>query len=473
MLEEKLRQASETTAKHRRRMVSILAIVLFFCAAFIVTVSLFNFKTLQPTSGEALSVHNTHPVDQAGLRERFMKQLQTYEGELEPDIAGANLKNWNPAKEAEIKALKENAVSAFARGSYASALNKLSGLNAMARQALAERDAVFSSEIATARQALGEDNYIAGKLHITKALLLKQDDPEARGLKKQIKALPGLIALLKKADVAHTENNPEKEYASLAEAVKIAPHRVGLRKRRDALAEKIRESQFSALVSRGLLRVQQKDIRRARLDYKKARSLYPGRPELRALNASITKASNALDLKNAVAEANKAIARDDWLRARSVYADASTRYPDDTAILDGLQLATRLVNLQRSIADYIRRPERLSSRNIFAGARNRLVQASAFARYSKTLSRQTAALKVLLARMEVKIPVFVKSDNQTYILVRGVGKVGMTLGRTIYLKPGAYTFEGIRSGYKSKLVQVRLPIGKTSFQVEVVCDERI
>jgi len=473
MLEEKLRHASETTARHRKRMVSILAIALFSCAAFIVAVSFFSFEMPQPDSGKALSVHNTHSVDQTGLREKFVEQLQIYEGELEPDIADANLKNWNPGKEAEITSLKDNAISLFGSGDYPSALKKLSGLEALARKTLAERDKIFSSEISMVRHALSEGNYTEGKLHITKAVLLKQSDQEAQKLEKRIEALPMLMALLKKADVARTENNPEKEYASLAEAVKIAPHRDTLRQRRDALASSIRENQFSALIARGLFNVEKKDIRAARLNYKKAKSLYSGRSELRALNASITRASNALDLKHAVANANKAIARDNWVRAQSIYADALKRHPNDTSILDGLQLASKMVSLQHAMADYIQRSERLASPNISASARNTLIQARVFAHNSPSLSRQIVRLQDLLAGMNTKVPVFVKSDNQTYILVRGVGKVGTTLGRTIQLKPGEYTFEGIRSGYKSKLVQVRLPIGKTSFQVEVVCDERI
>jgi len=473
MLEEKLRQASETTVRQRKRTGLILVAALLLCTVFIIAVSFLHVKTSHPGSGEASSIRQLHPEDTQGLRQQFIRQMQVYEEEIEPEIAAANLKNWNPEKDAGIRALKENAIAAFTRGNYSSALNKLSSLNKAAKQALADRDAVFALEMDAARQALNKDQYMAGKIHITKALLLKQNDGKALELEKQIEALPTLMALLKKAGVAHTENNPEKEYGLMAEAVKIAPQRADLKKRRDALAETIREARFTAMISRGLLDVQQKNILRARLDYAKAKALYPGRPELRALNASMTRASRAFDLEHALAQANQAIARDDWTRAQSVYADASKRHPDDTAILDGLRLASRIVSLQHSITDYIRRSERLSSRNIFANARNTLEQAGAYARHSKSLIRKMADLKKLLAKMDVKVPVFVKSDNQTYILVRGVGKVGETLGRTIHLRPGDYTFEGIRSGYKSKLVQVRVPVGRASFQVEVVCDERI
>ncbi len=454
-------------------MVLFLAAGLFLCVVVIVLLSLPHVKTSRSDSAAGLPVKHTHVVDSSGLRQQFMQQLQTYEGTLEPAIVGANLNHWNPEKAAEIDALKEHAIASFGSNDYATALTELSRLNAVAKQTLVIRDAMFSKEMVSAGKALNEKNYTAGDLHINKALLLKPGDQAAQSLNARIKTLPVLTLLLRTADVARTENNPEKEYAALAKAVNIAPQREALKQRRDVLAARIREHQFSAQISRGLLHVERKDIRAARINYNKAKALSPGRAELRVLHAAIMKQSNTLDLKHAMAQARKAIAGDDWMRAQSIYADAVKRHPDDTSILSGLQLADKLVNLQHVMADYIHRPERLASRNIAASARNTLIEARLFAHNSQSLSRQIVRLQGLLAGMSVKVPVFVKSDNQTYILVRGIGKVGTTLGRTIQLTPGEYTFEGIRAGYKSKLVQVQIPVGQASFEVEVVCDERI
>ena len=67
----------------------------------------------------------------------------------------------------------------------------------------------------------------------------------------------------------------------------------------------------------------------------------------------------------------------------------------------------------------------------------------------------------------------VVSDNQTNIIVRGVGVVGITLSKTIQLTPGRYKFEGKREGYKSKLIDVLIPYDKTSYRLSVICDEPI
>jgi len=475
MLEEKLRQAGESSAKHRNRMLLTFLFGLLVCITVIVMVSFFNDEKSAPVSGEKIVVHNSNsnPVDQPALREQFIQQLATYEGELEQELPGTNLKSWNQDREVELASLKGKSIAASARGDYAAALEQLTELEGMARETVAQRDALFASAVDGAKQALSVDDDMQARFHISKALLLKPSDPEALALAKKIELLPELISLMKKADVAAIENNPEKEYALLAEAVNIAPDREALKQRRDVLADRIRENTFSLLISRGLVSVDNKEIGAARLNYKEAEALLPGRAELQVLHKAILKAASELDLQQAYGLAQKAIAGDDWPGAQSVYAEAAKRHDKDKTILDGLQLANRLVSLQQALTNYIRQPERLSSRNVFAAAQDELEQANVFTSYSKSLSAKATELKVLLSSMNVKLPVFVKSDNQTYILVRGVGKVGLTAGREIELKPGIYTFEGTRPGYKSKLVQLRLPVGETSLSVEVVCDERI
>jgi tetratricopeptide (TPR) repeat protein len=454
-------------------MLSIFLTGLLSSVAVVVLISFFDFKGEQPDEVPPASVQDHQDADHSQLREQFIKQLQTYEHEIEPEISAANLKAWNLEKDMALGSRTQEAIAAFGSGNYLQAVDGLTKLEALAKQLIAERDAIFSSEISIALRALNEDDYTTGKLHVTRALLVKPDDQEAGEIAQRLEQIPGLLAVMKRADVARIENNLHKEYEALVEAVEIASHREALKQRRDALAERIKEDQFSTLISRGLSSVERQDISAARQHYKKARALFPDGSELRVLNESIIKVSVALDLKQSLAQADQAIKQDRWIKAQTIYAEALKRHPEERGIRDGLQLSSQMVSLQQAISDYISRPERLASRNIFASAENTVVKADVFARNSKSLAAGSARLKALLASMSVKIPVLVMSDNKTYIVVRGVGKVGVTAGREIELKPGAYTFEGSRKGYRSKLVQIRLPVGEKSFQVEVICDERI
>jgi len=476
MLEEKLQQASQASARVRQR--ALWAFIGVGLLAVVVIMLFFFQSAPSPTAAiqtkSADAVRSREPTsDQSELRNRFMAHLQIYQNGQEADLAGANLLQWHAQQAEALTALKQDAIAAFSAGDYTAALEKLDALVAMARQTLATRDALLAGEIAAVKQALGADDAVAATLHITKALQLKPNNLQLQPLAQQAQALPALLTLLKKAGIAHTENNPEQELAWLNQAVNIAAHRNGLKPRRDALAQRIRETQFSRLISAGLAAVENKDMRTAQRNYKAASALLPKRSELNTLHAAINKLSDMLALQRALTQAGSASARDDWPKAQTVYAEVARRFPDNRDIHDGLQLADKVVSLQASIRTYLGQAERLSARNVFTAAQNTLIQARVFTRNSPSLARNTEKLQALLISMDKKIPVLVKSDNQTFIRVRGVGKVGITLARTIQLKPGIYTFEGIRAGYKSKLVRVRLPAGMQSFEVDVVCDEPI
>ena len=66
-----------------------------------------------------------------------------------------------------------------------------------------------------------------------------------------------------------------------------------------------------------------------------------------------------------------------------------------------------------------------------------------------------------------------KSDGKTDITVRRIGIVGKTLEKVIKLRPGDYTFEGTRTGYKSKLINISVPVDGEGIEIRIICDEQI
>lgn len=481
MLEEKLKQASNARAKRWKKTLLFLVAALFLggtLAAFFLAVdhtpniapsTQVTEKVMQPVFKKQ-SETTAQPSE---LRQEFIDRLQRYEEGLEVAISDANLESWKAGKKQELASLKESAIEAFSKADYASALTKIAQLESDAEKTLAERDTLFSGAMDAALKALAADDVTIGKLYITKALLITPDNQQAQTVANKLDALPELLDVLKKVNIARIENNNQKEYNWLIKAIKLSPDRQGLQQRQDVLRQSIKEERFRGLISRALLAVEKHDFNTARSHYKKAKALYPGRLELRKLNKIITQTSRALQLKKLKVQAKKAMANDDWFKAESLYAKAIQDNPLDNELRDGLQLAGKVASLQTGIRKHLEQPERLSSENIFAEAQSTLIQANVFSRNSPTLARQAVQLKNLLNKVNIKIPVLVKSDNKTYILVKGVGKVGKTLSRTIELKAGDYIFEGSRPGYQSKWVRVHLPIAAPSFEVEVICDERI
>jgi hypothetical protein len=111
--------------------------------------------------------------------------------------------------------------------------------------------------------------------------------------------------------------------------------------------------------------------------------------------------------------------------------------------------------------------------NVRALALQSLARAGMIYEKSMALESLSSELKTLIGKFEIDVNVIIQSDNQTRILVKGVGKVGLVEEKVIQLKPGTYTFEGVRPGFKAKLIQVNIPIDQESIYVELACDEQL
>jgi len=476
MLEEKLRQASQTHAQQRKRLFVLLGMaVIISIIAILLMMRFVNSNTPSPIPPtlEQTPASSISPAAAAKLRSAFMLKLRHYENEIEPALHEAHLQDWNVPQQRAIKKLKDKATSAFSLGDFTTANTALNDLENMAQQTLAQREDIFSSQVNMAATALKADDYDTAKLHIDQALQLKANNPAALQLAQQIDALPEIIKLLNQAAIARTENNLEKEYAAVSQAFKLAPHRQELPLRQCDLAKRIKEKQFTPLIARGLEHVNRRKLSAARSDYQQAKAIAPQRSELSVLQQAINKLAISLDLSRSISQAHDAIQQDHWRKAQSIYTTAIQRHPNNKTISEGLQLSNKLVSLHNALDRYLQKPERLTSPNIAAQAQDVLIQTRVFATNSPSLQQKSAALKKLITTANIDIPVSITSDNKTFIVVRGVGKVGLTEQRTIQLKAGLYSFEGRRVGYQSKLVQVRIPIGATSFAIEVICDKRI
>jgi len=483
MLEEKLRQASQAEAKNSRRLFAAIGLTVLISVASLLMLNYVNDHTPVAKAHVSASVQSPStpsstplkrtPAESSQLRAQFMLTLRRYESEIAPALRDANLQLWNTEKAAAINTLNENATAAFTRADYPSAIQALNQREDMAKQVLAQRETRFNKEFSMAHSAMQADQYSQAKLHIEKALQLKANDPATLQLAEQINVLPKVLSWLNKAAIAHTENKLAQEYAAVQAAFAIAPQRPQLKQRQAELAKRIKDNHFSPFIAHGLERVDNNDLRAARSDFQQAKALYPQRSELHILKQAIDKLANRQDLNRSIKQGQSAIHHDDWRKAQAVYTAATQRHPDNKSIRDGLQLSSKLVRLHETLDAYLQSPERLASPHIAASAQQARIQANMFASNSPVLRQKTLALKSLLSALDIPIAVTITSDKQTYILLKGIGKIGLTQAHTIQLKAGNYTFEGLRKGYKSKLVHLHIPIGATSFTIEVICDERI
>ncbi len=336
-----------------------------------------------------------------------------------------------------------------------------------------QADQIFEENMEKAGSLLAEERYEGAKRHIEKALSVHPQSSGALALAREIETLPQILVLLNGARIARVENDLEKEYDFLRQVLGVAPEREEVKERLGLLAGLIRSRNFDRHISSGFANIDDGQANEARTHYQEAKKIDPQRPELSTLNAQLLDLEKSLRVEQAVSQAEQAIRQDDWQKARVYFARAAKDAPENKKVAEGLQRADHDIELLASLGLYLKTPYRLSNPDVRKRANETLVQAETASGYSFAIRTQARQLSELMTRVNTPILVTVISDNQTYVLVRSVGKVGVVFQKNIQLKPGNYTFEGTRKGFKSKLVQAFIPYDQDSFRVRVICDELI
>lgn len=406
-------------------------------------------------------------------REAFITALEAYERDLQPRLATIDLEAWDPARAAALRAGRETALGHFSRGEFPAAREALEVLRAETGQLLRRRDQAFTQALSAAGAAYEQDDHDAARQQVQQALVLDRESAEALALQQRIARLPEILPLLEAARVARVENRPGREREALDAILDRDPEREDVRHRRDELAATLRDQRYKALIQRARAELAKQDSRALRTTLAEAGRVAPGRPESAALRRDLEALERRQRLEEALQQARVAQDADDWTRAGQHYAAALQESPGLQEAEDGAKTARRVLALQEKLDQALKDPYRLASASVADALRGTLQQVGAYRDQSPSLREKADRSEKLLELMGSEVPVAIRSDGQTDIRVRGVGEVGVTAGRTIRLRPGDYVFEGRRQGYKSRLVEVRVPYDQAAPSVTVICDEPI
>lgn len=473
MIEEKLEQARIRNAKRRMQVGIGLFITILLCGLLLFGLSSFNFSAKSNVPDSPSEIELLPENDREKIREEFKEILQHYENEIEPRLQLANVAAWSRDASFEINEHKKSVMLDFSNGEYLVAKEDLLLLTGKALEVLEEAEQIFENNLQKATSFLSEDLYDEAKLHIEKALTVDSQSPEALEVQQKIEKLPFLLPLLKGAKVARVENDLEKEYHFLQQILKIAPEREEVSERMEVLAELIKAQKFDMHIASGFAAIERGKAKEARSHYKEAKEVDSDRAELPVLLGQLLALEKSIRVTLAIKSAEQAVRRDDWQQVKLHFTKAAKDAPGNKTVTEGLRRADFVLGLLARFKQYSNNPYRLSHVDIRKEAEQTLAQAKVASAYSFAIKSQTDQLTKLIAKINRVIPVTVVSDNKTYVSVRGVGKVGVVSQKTVQLKPGKYTFEGARSGYKSKLVQAFIPYDQSDFNVRVICDESI
>jgi len=407
------------------------------------------------------------------LRGRYIKALSDYANNLTPELNNIDLAKWKPKQSAQLDALENEALTQFSTANYADALETIEASKQLAQTIITDSQQAFSEAMSHARHAYQEDNYDEAKFQITTALMLNKKSVEAVTLSTKIASLPKISTLAEKIHTAKVENQYEKELTLIKAMIKLVPDRASAIERREELVAIIAKKNFESYIAQSYRAIKQADVGKAKQQVSAAKNIFPKRPEIRNVETEIQKLEKKQRIATYQQAAQTAMAADSWPQAKKQLELVLKEQSADKATQQSLDTATQIISFNNEFKHHIDNPYRLSNKQLTSSVKTKIEDAKALTGVSPSLDQTASALSLLVEKMNKKIPVEVISDNQTNILVRGLGVVGVTQSKTIQLSPGRYTFEGKRKGYKSKLLDVLISYDDTSYQVNIICDEPI
>lgn len=473
MLEKKLGEARQRSSKLRWQVIIGFLIVIVTCILILVSLPHFRFATPKDTPVPVSKIKKLSESDIERIREEFKELFQQYKSELKPRLQAANLEHWNQNALFELNELDENMILDFSNGDYLSALNSIKSLTTKTLVVLDESEQIFKDNIEKATLFFSDDHYDKAKLHIEKVLVVAPQSTEARELQQDIEKLQHILPLLNKVNVARAEHNLLNEHNLLEQVLKINSKRPEETERFNLLKQMIRNNSFDTHISSGFSEIEKNRIKEARYHYQRAKKIDPKRKELKLLLNQILAEEKTYRIQQAIRQAKQAVHEDNWKQAKAGYAKVIKDMPENEVAIKGLKRTNEILGFQSVLGQYIKSPYRLTDSGVLSAAKNILVQAESASKHSSGIKKQIEQLNNLIATFNRLIPVIVMSDNMTDVHIRGIGKLGVILRKTIQLKPGNYTFEGTRNGFKSKLLQVLIPYDQNNYSVSIICDESI
>jgi hypothetical protein len=478
MIHQKIAEAKLAKRKLFFRTLLIIILLSVFCVALIwwasaPKTSSNNVETEKPLDIVDISPQETVSEDQETLRQQYLDAYAHFENTIKPELNKIDLPTWDKPLADRLNANESAAIKQFGEAKYVQANATLEALIKLSETTITDSQNQFESAMQTAQQAFDNNQYEQAKAAISKALMLDSSSIQASELAERIELLPEIAALVEQIEVAKVENNRQTELTLINQLLTLTPEREALKQRAQALQTTLNNQKFQSLISQSYAAIDDGRIEAAKSALSQARNIYSNRSELSDLNTAIQQYEKNQRIQSGLTIAAQAESNDNWQAVKTNLEQVVKENPNNKSATEKLAMANNILSLNKQIDDYLESPYRLSNNQLAAQARAAINAAAAYRNESLSLTRKSRELETVLTAVNQTVPVEVRSDNQTFIQVRGVGNVGVVDSKVIQLKPGQYTFEGKRKGYKSKLVEVTIPYDVNRFSLTLVCDEPI
>lgn len=325
----------------------------------------------------------------------------------------------------------------------------------------------------TAAQSIEKGDVASATESLRVAASIEPDDEELLLLQGRLQQLPEILTLLAQARKSESTGDLDAAAAALERARELDPLHRGTAQALDRVAADIRERDFQAAMSAGYTHLNAARFDAARESFKRADERKPGSAEAASALREVASAATAARLTELQRQGQAQQAREEWQAAVHTYEQA---LKIDGAVLfatQGLRASRERAQLDAQLREILDNPQRLAEQKIAAQSSDLLRHARQVSPQGKLLLSQIGQLDVLLQRARTPVPVSLRSDGATEVLLYKVARLGTFERHELKLRPGTYTAVGTRNGYRDVRIQFTVDFDGDLPPVTIACTEQI
>ena len=326
--------------------------------------------------------------------------------------------------------------------------------------------------------AAGEEALLDGEPELagenfSLALLLDPGNTMARSGLERTANYEEFAASLQRAVELAQAGDLRESLAAYREAAGLDP---ASREARDGVADmtrRIRQAEFSAVMSAGFAMLDAGDPEAAIAEFERAAGLNVNNEQAQAAIEQTRNQVASVEIERLRGRIGNAEQSEQWQQAVETYDEVLAIDANVVFALNGRDYAARRALLDSLLAEAIANPYRFNEDEVYREALDVYYTGRSIGNPGPKLVGQLDQLEVLLANSQVPVEVSFASDNLTSVTILRVAELGFFEQASLSLKPGRYIALGRRIGYREVREEFTVGYGQTPAQVIVQCVDRL
>ena len=393
--------------------------------------------------------------------------------DIRAEAEAADVPSWGGDEYHRSLSLATAADTAAAGGRPVAAVRDYTAAATGLKKLLAARPALYARAMARGRQALDEGRAAAAREAFSRALAIRPADGlAARGLERAA-GLEQVLAFMTEGAAAERQGELAQALAAYRRAAELDPEYEPARRAAERLQRQVEELRFRQAMGRFFTALDQNRLDRAAHALAEAAAIRPGDPAVGEGRSSLDRARQAAQLARLREEYRRHVRAEAWRQALAVCDRALAIAPDAAFAVAGRRVAAERLALDEAMAGILAHPLRLQEEGPLAEARQTLAVARAVADPGPRLQDGIRALARLLERATVPVPVTLRSDGATSVVIYRIGRLGRFTEKRISLRPGRYTVVGSRPGFRDVRFILEVDGDRPPAPLQVRCEEPI